>query len=455
MDKKKYVLVGLGGRSLIFKDAFLKLNKDSVRLLAICDNNKGRLNLGFNQLKAANTDLAKYLSNDFDKMIAKHKPDTVIVCTKDSTHDYYICRAMQLGCDVITEKPMTTDESKCQRIIDTCNETGKTVRVTFNYRYSPVRTQVKELLMSGVIGKILSVNFQWLLDIRHGADYFRRWHRNKENSGGLMVHKSTHHFDLVNWWLSTYPESVFAKGKRVFYTEKQAQRYGLDKHNKRCHGCQVSAKCNFFLDMANTDNLRELYFDNERYDSYFRDKCVFDHQDSDIEDVMNVIVEYNSGALLSYSLNAFMPWEGYRVEFNGTRGRLEHFCQEASYINGDGTVQGKFKEDATTIKIFPNFQTPYEVKVRKGEGGHGGGDEVMLEDIFSKNNNDPLMRSANQIQGAYSILTGIAANKSMASGKQIFIRELISGLEEPEFTIMPSEDEKIEYIPKAQRQCHD
>ena len=52
--------------------------------------------------------------------------------------------------------------------------------------------------MSGVIGNVVSVDFHWLLDTRHGADYFRRWHRNKRNSGGLLVHKATHHFDLVN-----------------------------------------------------------------------------------------------------------------------------------------------------------------------------------------------------------------------------------------------------------------
>jgi predicted dehydrogenase len=77
--------------------------------------------------------------------------------------------------------------------------------VTFNYRYSPFRSQVKELLMSGEIGDVLSVDFHWLLNTVHGADYFRRWHSNKAISGGLMVHKATHHFDLVNWWLSDMP----------------------------------------------------------------------------------------------------------------------------------------------------------------------------------------------------------------------------------------------------------
>ena len=448
---KKYVIVGLGGRSAMFQGVFLETYRDSVKLLAICDSNEGRLRLAAKRLKAANPDLASYPAEDFKKMLAEQKPDCVIVTTMDSTHNDYICTSLEADCDVITEKPMTIDENRCQKIIDTVKKTGKKLRVTFNYRYSPIRAQVKELLLSGVIGKILSVDFQWLLDTRHGADYFRRWHRNKANSGGLMVHKATHHFDLVNWWLSTYPESVFAKGKRVFYNAKQAERYGLEDRAERCHDCPVSSRCNFFLDMEEAEDLRELYLDNEKYDGYFRDKCVFNDSESDIEDVMNVIVEYKSGVLLSYSLNAFMPWEGYRVEFNGTKGRLEHMARESSYINGDGTAQGSLKPEGSYIRIFPHFRTPYKVELAETKGNHGGGDIIMLEDIFRESRPDPLMRKANYIEGAYSILTGIAANKSIAAGKVIKISELVQGLPKPNFPEMPGENEQIPYVEDAQK----
>ena len=67
------------------------------------------------------------------------------------------------------------------------------------------------------IGEVLSVDFHWMLDTRHGADYFRRWHRNKANSGGLIIHKATHHFDLINWLLSSVLETVYATGHFRFY----------------------------------------------------------------------------------------------------------------------------------------------------------------------------------------------------------------------------------------------
>ncbi|MGC9347739.1 MAG: Gfo/Idh/MocA family protein, partial [Anaerolineae bacterium] len=371
-------------------------------------------------------------------------PDTVIVTTKDCFHDKYVVRAMELGCDVITEKPMTTDAEKCQRIIDTQHETGRECRVTFNYRYSPPRTQMKALLMSGVIGDILSLDFHWMLDIRHGADYFRRWHRNKENSGGLMVHKATHHFDLINWWLSTVPEAVFAQGQRRFYTPKTADRYGLTDRTERCLTCPET-ECWFRLDIRENERLKELYLDNEVYDGYFRDRCVFSEL-IDIEDTMNVLVNYRNGVKMSYSLNAFMPWEGYMVTLNGTRGRLEHRTVESSYINADGSIPGQTVERGTFIRIIPHFGPAYDVDVWTSSGGHGGGDSRILEDLLSSDPpEDPYLRAADQRGGAYSILTGVAANRSMATDEFVYIDDLVQNIGLPDYPPMPTGEEPLSF----------
>lgn len=93
--------------------------------------------------------------------------------------------------------------------------TGKNVRVTFNHRYAPRHTKIRELIEEGVIGQVFSVHFEWLLSTKHGADYFRRWHRDNRNSGGLLVHKSTHQFDLVNFWIDSQPIGVCLRGFNV------------------------------------------------------------------------------------------------------------------------------------------------------------------------------------------------------------------------------------------------
>src|SRR5213078_883482 len=137
---------------------------------------------------------------------------------------------------------MTIDAESCRAILEAVERTGRRLRVAFNYRYSPSRTAVKGLLQEGIIGRVKAVHFEWLLDTIHGADYFRRWHRDKRNSGGLMVHKATHHFDLVNWWLGAVPVSVFATGKREFYTPTMARRMGLSGAHERCLNCPEKEK---------------------------------------------------------------------------------------------------------------------------------------------------------------------------------------------------------------------
>lgn len=443
-EKKRYVQVGLGGRSRMYTKGVIADYADTSEMVGIADINEGRLQLAVDRARAQGVDLKAYPAHQFDAMILENKPDIVIVTTKDCFHDKYMVRAMELGCDVITEKPMTTDDRKCQQIIDTQHATGKKCRVTFNYRYSPPRTQMKAILMSGVIGDILSIDFHWLLNIKHGADYFRRWHRNKENSGGLMVHKATHHFDLINWWLSSVPESVFAQGQRRFYTPQTADRYGLTNRTERCLTCPEE-RCKFRLDIKNNEGLKALYLDNEVYDGYFRDRCVFSEL-IDIEDNMDLVVNYQNGVKMSYSLNAFMPWEGYIVSLNGTKGRIEHTTIETSYINADGSVPGQTIEKGTTITVIPHFGPSYDVPVWTSTGGHGGGDSRILEDLFSETPPaDPYMRAADQRGGAYSILTGVAANHSMHTDRLIRIDDLVHDIGLPDYPSMPRDDTPLSF----------
>jgi predicted dehydrogenase len=446
-SRKRYAIVGVGHRSYLYQDAIQARFIERAELVACADTNPGRLKLAAEFAKKHGRPEPKlYAANEFDKMVTETKPDAVIVTSIDATHDDYIRRALTLGCDVITEKPMTTDAAKCQSIIDTRHTTGKKCTVCFNYRYTPVRSQVKELLMSGVIGDVLSVDFNWLLDTYHGADYFRRWHSQKKNSGGLLVHKATHHFDLVNWWLSAIPVSVRAFGKRDFYTPKMARRLGLASHHERCKTCPEKAKCSFELDLAKDPYLASLYLANEGYDGYFRDRCVF-RPDIDIEDTMNVIVDYDSGATLSYSLNAFEAWEGYTVRFNGTKGRLEHGIVERT-APPDSSPRA-VKSEGTTIRVFPLRSSPYAVEPRMGSGDHAGADPIMVTDIFAPSGaSDPLMRAADERSGAYSILVGIAANAAMAKNQPVRIVDLVKNLDYPPYPKMPSRTATVGMPPK-------
>ena len=442
--RRRIAIVGVGSRYRMYLDSIQRDYSDICKVVGLCDVNLGRLKYAQQRSQEATGEKPPiFESNDFDKMVSETTPDTVIVTTVDGFHHKYIVRAMELGCDVITEKPLTVDETKCQKIIDTQRRTGRKCTVTFNYRYSPPRTQIKELLMSGEIGDILSVDFHWMLNTHHGADYFRRWHSQKKFSGGLMVHKATHHFDLVNWWLSAIPVSVFATGKREFYTPLTAKRLGLTGHHQRCHTCPEKDKCAFELSLAKNPGLKAIYLDNEKYDGYYRDRCVF-RPGIDIEDTMNVLVSYDSNVTLCYSLNAFNAWEGYNIAFNGSKGRLEHKTVEKIYVSGTDTVQGGIEEGGVSTRILPLRGSAYDVDVWTGEGGHGGGDRVLLADLFApEKKKDKYLRAADQRSGAYSILTGVAANHSLSSGKPTRIADLVQNIDYPDYPLMPTHFDPI------------
>ena len=426
MGKKRYAQVGIGGRARMYYKAIATTFSETAELVAFCDTNQTRMDYANSVLEEefGYHKVPTYGAEDFERMIEETKPDTVIVTSIDRTHHRYIIKAMEMGCDVISEKPMTVDAAKCQEIIDCIERTEKNLRVAFNYRYSPHNTAVRDIIMKDTIGDVKQVHFEWLLNTSHGADYFRRWHRDKRNSGGLLVHKATHHFDLVNFWLGTYPMTVFAFGDLKFYGRENAEERGVTKFYSRVHGQKNAQGDPFALVMEGNEQLEKIYLNAEKDDGYIRDQSVFGDNIS-IEDTMNVLVRYASGAQMSYSLNAYSPWEGFRVCFTGTKGRLEVEVVEAVYINAGGDAASEGVVAGTSIVVYPMFGEPYKVDFEKGVGGHGGGDSVLLNDIFGAPTDDPYKRAAGYIDGAMSILTGISANKSIATGLPVNVLDLV------------------------------
>lgn len=412
---------------------------DVGQLIALCDTNPVRMD--YHRSQAGLPDLPGYGREDFVKMLEEQQPDCVIVTSPDHSHDEYICAALDRGIDVITEKPMTIDADKLAAIVKSLDASSASLTVTFNYRYSPRNSVVKELISSGAIGKVTSVHFEWLLDTSHGADYFRRWHRNKINSGGLLVHKSTHHFDLVNWWLADIPASVYAQGGLKFYGDSNAAERGLGERAELSRDNDPTVD-RFRLDMSADPKLKALYLDAESADGYHRDQDVF-APGIDIEDSLNLIVGYGRGATMSYSLNAFAPWEGYRVGFNGTEGRIELDVVERSWVRSADDQQRRGKgvvvdpsavaDDSTGETLRPegervllqrHWEAATEVEIPTGTGGHGGGDNMLLDDLFRGTSEDPLGRAAGYVDGMRSVVVGIAGNRSLAEERKIDTAEL-------------------------------
>jgi len=423
-NKLRIALVGTGIRGISFwGKRLVEQYSEILEFVGLSDLNPGRLEFG-----------RKYIGincptfTNFDEMLNKTKPELLIVTTKDSTHHEFIIKGLDNGCDVLTEKPLTTDEKKCQDIIDAERRSNNKLIVGFNYRWSPYNTSIKELLIQEKIGKLTSVDFHWYLNTYHGASYFRRWHGLRQSGGTLWVHKSTHHFDLLNWWINSDPNEVFAYGDLEYYGSNGKFR------GDNCRNCAHKSKCEFHWDITTNDHMMNLYVANEMHDGYIRDNCLFRHE-INIYDKMSAQVKYTNNVILNYSLTTYSPYEGWKVAFNGTKGRIEAW-QDIPYFKDVSVDQAEMhtREMEQTNKedlfhepiILHNLWKNHEVvDVAMEKTGHGGGDKRLHDKIFKDpSTKDPFERAAGIRDGAMSILIGIAARKSIESGNPVKIASL-------------------------------
>ena len=397
---KTLVVVGTGHRC--YENFVKKIHNtcsDKIKIVGLCDKNIKRC-----EFYRDTVDPEIKVYSDFDTMMDELKPDAVMIGTVDATHHEFIIKSLKRGCEVFCEKPITVNEENCLAIREAEKESGKKVNVTFNCRFMPYFAKLKEIISTGVIGKPLAINYEYLLNTSHGGDYFKRWHRFMANSGGMMVHKATHHFDIVNWILEDDPVSVSAHGARLYYGNDDR------KHGERCSECPYASECEIYLDIVDDDFYKNLYYKTEDVDGYIRDHCSF-KGDTDIYDLMSVSVTYKKGTILTYSLNLFSTDEGYNLNIVGEKGRIE--------------LSTFFSKDLYKIIIRLRDGSVNELTFPIATGTHAGGDDRMIAMLFGGLKEDPLGQCSNSFDGVKSAMIGIAANRSIKEGTRIELTPIL------------------------------
>ena len=432
--KKRFVIVGASSRALSsYGRPLAEMAKERVeiRQFGYGDDAADRdaiasacelvgvfdVNVGRAKYFAAELDVPVY--EDFDTMLAEQKPDCIIVTTTDCAHAEYIVRGLEGGFDVWTEKPMCITADQCRAILEAEKRNGRKIGVCFNMRYMNVILQIKQIIDSGVLGKIYNVALEWLLTrdftaghSGHGASYYRRWNAYMEKSGGLLLTKSTHHFDMVNWFIGGRPKRVSAFGRLREYGKNGAFR------GERCSTCPHTEKCRYYYKIS--DFNRKMFVENEKYDGYIIDRCVYDEA-IDTYDTMSLNVEYTNGVLMSYSESSAAMYEGFKLFINGSDARLE----VQSFSSG-GVKSGEHPDYIRIIKPGPEDENITVIeKAPTLSGGHGGADDAMRRVLFLGEDPQFECQKANSLDGAYSILIGAAANESIKTGKIIDIDEFI------------------------------
>lgn len=396
------------------------------KVVAALDIDTERIKI-FNQRQK--TIIPAYRPDEFEKMIKETKPDALIVAGADYTHAEYIIAGLKHNLDVIVEKPMTITSKQAKQVLEAEKKSKGKVIVTFNYRYTPAHKYIKKLILDGALGKITNIEFVYNLDTWHGASYFLRWNRNRKFSGGLSVHKSCHHFDLINWFVNDIPETVFAFGALNYFgsnspfnpQKKSKRKLSLEEIKKRCPYYQKWV--GEVVPLPESKHM-QIYKDTFYlpYKVQYPKELYYYDEDIDIEDTYSAVVKYKNGASMTYSFNASTPWEGYILAINGTGGRIE-----TMYVNTPSDRCPFPKPERQTITYIPLFGTRQIHDVPVVVGGHGGSDHIIKHDIFVSPTQESkeLGLCANSIDGAYSVAIGEAVWMSAKKGIPIKIASLL------------------------------
>ncbi len=361
-------------------------------------------------------------------MIAQARPDVLLVAGPDHTHYEHILAGLRAGLRVVAEKPAVIDSAQMQTVLRAEREGGGRLVVAHNYRYAAIFRKVRALLREGALGRITNVEFAYNLDTSHGASYFHRWNRVRACSGGLSVHKSVHHLDLVQWLVEASPEVVFAFGARNYYGPRGAHR-PLGREGEPLSLVETRRACPYFRKhfaskgIAPEERMRQRWsaFDLPYTAQYPHDTYLYD-EEIDIEDTYSAVVRYANGASLAYSCNFSTPLEGFTLALNGTEGRLE----TAHLTNPDPTGLSRAYAPEARIRLMPLFGEPREFLLNT-EGGHGGADPLIRRDLFLGPDAESLALglAADSYAGALAIATGEGIWRSIAEERPYHIAELL------------------------------
>jgi predicted dehydrogenase len=423
MKNKKCAIFGLSKRAItMFTDPILASREEcnGARLVAIHDIDGERVR---QYLAAKSVQIPFYGESEIEKLLSEQKPDIAIVAGPDYTHHAHLLKLLARRIPIICEKPMVIASEECVSVLQAEIEYEGKLLIAHNFRYLPLCTRIKEILDSGELGKIVQINFEYLLDTYHGASYFTRWNRERRYSGSLAVHKSCHHLDLLTWWLADAPERVFATGSLNFFGPQSPHRPDATPPEEQ------KLRCPYYKKWFGPEELKSPVGDSAENSAtanrlsykrqYPKPQYIYDSE-IDIEDTYSSLIHYSKGASACYSVNFSAPWEGFRLSISGTHGRLE-----TQYVASPKRYP-LVTEPFDRISIMPLFAQWRNEEIPKETGGHGGADAALRRDLF--HGPSDMSRKLNRLptsrDGAIAVVLGEAIWRSAVDKTIVSVKNL-------------------------------
>lgn len=365
MKRLKMIILGYGQRGIIYGDYALAY-PDEYEVVAVvdCDERKRRL---------AAEKFGCLVFADYQNMLEENiQADFVVVATQDEQHEAHAIACMKKGYDLLLEKPISNSISGCRHIYKTACECERKVIVCHVLRYSPFYKKVKEIIESGTLGDIMTVHASENVGYFHQAHSFVRgpW-RNKDQSSPMILAKCCHDMDILRWLIGRRCASLASFGELSVFKKENAPKGSADY----CSDCQLDCiykAQKLYTDKTKTDftgyfcqdaSSDEKILEALRHSQY--DRCVY-KCDNDVVDHQVEIMAFEGGITACHTMTAFSK-EIYRdIKIHGTKAELVG-VMEKNYIE---------------IRPFEGENTIITWEDDISVGGHGGGDQGMMHDVY-------------------------------------------------------------------------
>ncbi len=303
--------------------------------------------------------------------------DAIIITTPDELHYGPCIKALEMGYDVLLEKPISPSEDECREILSLANKTGRIVAVCHVLRYAPYFIRLKEMIDSGAVGELISIqHFEPIQHIHMSHSYVRgNWH-NSQQTTPIILAKSCHDLDILRWLVDKPCQNISAFGDLSWFVESNAP----EGSTARCtDGCKAEAMCpysalkiyyrdrsyTYVFDFPEDKSLHdEFILEQLRNTNYGR--CVYKMENDQPDHYVTSMV-FESGITVNFSMEAFTSYHGRRTRIMGSHGDIVGDMNEFTHTD---FLTGKVTKWDISVEDVDNYKN----------SGHGGGDWALVSD---------------------------------------------------------------------------
>jgi hypothetical protein len=347
--------------------------------------------------------------------------DAIIISMPDELHYEACMKALQMGYDVLLEKPIAPTEKQCRDILALAKKTGRIVAVCHVLRYAPYFVKMRELISKGAIGEIMSVQHFEPIEHTHMAHSYVRgiWHNSKQSSP-IILGKSCHDLDIIKWVINKPSKRIAAMGDLKWFRKENAP----EGSTARCtDGCKVERECPYsaikeYYDRRGFRNkVLDLPADKTKHDEAIMTalkttnwgRCVY-RMDNDQPDHYVTTIQFEDNVTASFSMEAFTSYAGRRTRIMGSMGDMVGDMKELELTDFRTGKKTKFIPHAEEVEEYKN-------------SGHGGGDYLLTRDfVQAVSQQDASILTSTIDESIESHIMGFMAEESRKNNKIMSIK---------------------------------